>query len=59
MLKYNIYNIVQGLVCKFHSQKSQEALNLLFTEQCYWAPLYMLFYTFFTQFAECTSADCK
>jgi hypothetical protein len=47
-------------VCKFYSQKPQEAFNLLFTEECYWAPfVYMLFYTLFTQFADCTSTDCK
>jgi hypothetical protein len=36
-----------------------EALNLLFTKECYWAPFYILFYMLFRQFAECTSTDCK
>jgi hypothetical protein len=40
------------LVCKFYSQQPQEALNLLFTEECYWVPFYMPLYTLFTQFAE-------
>jgi hypothetical protein len=43
----------------FYSQKPQEALNLLVTEERYWALFYMPLYTSFTQFAECTSTDCK
>jgi hypothetical protein len=42
------------LVCKFYSQKPHEALNLLFTKECYRAPFYMLFYMLFTQFSEYT-----
>jgi hypothetical protein len=34
------------LVCKSHSQKPQEALNLLVTEERYWALFYMPLYTF-------------
>jgi hypothetical protein len=34
-------------------------LNLLFTEECYWAPFYIRVYTFFTHLAECVSTDCK
>jgi hypothetical protein len=41
----------------FYSQKPQEALNLLVTEECYWALFYMPLYTSFTQFAECTSTE--
>jgi hypothetical protein len=33
------------LVCKFYSQKPQEALNLLVTEESYWALFYMSLYT--------------
>jgi hypothetical protein len=47
------------LLCKSYSQRPHEALNLLFAEECYWAPYYTLFYTLFTQFPECTSTDCK
>jgi hypothetical protein len=36
--------IVIGLVCKSHSQKPQKALNLLVTEERYWAPFYMPLY---------------
>jgi hypothetical protein len=35
------------------TQKPHEALNLLLTEECFLEPFYMLFYTLFTQFAEC------
>jgi hypothetical protein len=31
----------------FYSQKPQEALNLLVTEECYWTHFYMPLYTFF------------
>jgi hypothetical protein len=37
----NVIVVFVVLFCKFHSQKPQEALNLLVTEDCYWA----LFYT--------------
>jgi hypothetical protein len=36
-----------------------EALNLLVTEECYLALFYMPLHMLFTQFAECTSTDCK
>jgi Na+-driven multidrug efflux pump len=45
-----------------YSQKPQEVLNLLVTEERYWALFYMPLYTCidaFTQFAECTSTDFK
>jgi hypothetical protein len=41
------------------SQKSQEALKLLVTEERYWALFYMPPYTLFTQFAKFTCTDCK
>jgi hypothetical protein len=47
------------LVCKSHSQKSQEALNPQVTEERYWALFYMPLYKFFTQFADYTGTDCK
>jgi hypothetical protein len=34
------------LVCRSHSQKPQEAMNLLVTEERYWVPFYMPLYTF-------------
>jgi hypothetical protein len=42
-----------------NSQKPQEDLNLLVTEEGYRALFYMPLYTSFTQFAECTSTDWK
>jgi hypothetical protein len=43
----------------FYSQKPQEALDLLLTEEYYWTLFYMQLCTSFTQFAECTGTDCK
>jgi hypothetical protein len=56
-----VFVILVFKVClvKFYSQKPQEALNLLVTEECYWVLFHMPLYTSFTQFAECTSTDCK
>jgi hypothetical protein len=41
-----------------YSQKPQEALNLLVTEERCWALFYMPLYTSFTQLGECTGTDC-
>jgi hypothetical protein len=51
--------VILGLVCKFYSQKPQQALNLLVTDDPYWAPFYVPLYACFTQFSECTGTDCK
>jgi hypothetical protein len=36
----------QALVCKSYSQKAQETLNLLVTEESFWALFYIPLYTF-------------
>jgi hypothetical protein len=46
---YQIHSVIVVfvvLVCKSHSQKPQEALDLLVTEEPYWALFYMPLYTF-------------
>jgi hypothetical protein len=43
MLKYNIFSFIFNfsLVCEPRSQKPQEALNIIVTEEFYWALFYI------------------